>query len=452
MKLKFSSTSVLFIALASLSAWYFLYEKTYKQKRSDRDSQQSSLLPFDKDSVTELMITTKGEAPVHLKKGTGNDWILVAPLTDKADKQTVSSLLASIGSARKERVVEENPKDLSPFGLVNPELKLTVVKDLENQVELLLGSQTQVGSSVYVKLASSPPVIKTNKSLVNALTKNLFELRDKNLISLARDSATELELEFGGKKTLFLKNAEGKWMLGRASFPVDSSRWLQLENRVFGLKAKAIYSESSDPKTLALFQAPRVILKLKETPEGKKELLSISQLENKVLAKVEGRNPIYEIDPEVLKELTQPEENYRDKHLLSFDKSKVVRIKISHQGKKFDLAKEKDRWRFEPDSKELVVDPEKVESFLSNIKELKAEEFLSNQALLQITSAIELLDTNQNLLGGIELGPMNKGFTRGKSNFQKSPWNLSQKSFDKLNFKQDDFVQKKEITDDSVTH
>lgn len=459
MRFRFSSTHILLLFLAGLSAWYFLYENRYKPAQKEVKAQEESLLPFSKEAITELIISNKNEPKFHLKKGAQEEWLLIEPVADKADSLIVNQLLSSLSSSKKERTFEDVPQDLSPFGLDQPQVKIRVLKDLENQVEILLGNQTQVGSWIYAQLASDSKVIKTSKSLLTSFQKNLFDLRNKNLVSLKRDTVTEVEFEFAGKKLLFVKNSsQGNWQLGRLAAPVDSNEWSKVESKIFSLAAKAVVAETPDPELLAAFQSPRLILRLKkgaETPsEIVREKILFVQRGEKTLARVDGRFPVYEVNQGIIQDLSQTENHYRDQHLLSLEDSAVSRIKISHQGKKFEIFKDQEKWRFNPDTPENKeeVDPEKVGSFLRATKDLKAQEFLSNQATLNTTSVIEWMDSQEKVLGKVELGPLSKDWVRGKSSYQPSPWTLSKKNYQSLNLTKESFVKQKEKPNDSVTH
>lgn len=458
MRARFSSTHLLLICLAGLSAWFFLYENQYKQKQQELKTQELSLLPFEKDSITELIITQKEGPAVHLKKGSEEEWLLIEPISDQADNQTVNQLLSALDSAKNERTVEEAPKYLTPFGLDKPEVKIKAIKDLNNQVELLLGIPTQVGAGLYAKLASDSKVIKTTKSLTTSFQKTLFELRNKKLISLKRNLVSEIELEFAGKKVFFVKDSStGNWQLGRLGAPVKLTQWSKVENKIFNLSAQAVFAESPDEALSTLFQNARLILNLKvnsnDPVKALKEKVLLVEQSGKTLAQVEGRSPIYELSKGLIQELSQPEETYRDKHILAFEQNSISRIKFSHQGKKFELLKDQDKWRFDPavDPNE-VVDSNKVDNFLRETKEVQVQEFLSRQASLQTTSAIEFLDAQEKVMGRIELGSSQKDLVRGKSSYQPSPWTLSKKTFGTLKLVKEDFIKQKEKPNDSVTH
>lgn len=458
MRARFSSTHLLLICLAGLSAWFFLYENQYKQKQQDRKTQETSLVPFEKDSITELLITNKEGRSVHLKKGNAEEWLLIEPINDKADSQTVNQLLLALSTAKNERTVEEAPKDLTPFGLEKPELKIKAIKDLNNQVELLLGTPTQVGAGLYAKLAKDSKVIKTTKSLNTSFQKTLFELRNKKLITLKKTSVSEIELEFAGKKVLFVKDSStGNWQLGRLGAPVEPAEWSKVENKIFNLSAQAVFAESPDKALSALFQNVRLILNLKvnsnDPAKALKEKVLLVEQSGKTLAQVEGRSPVYELSKGLIEELSQPEDAYRDKHVLAIEKNSVSRIKISHQGKKFEILKDQEKWRFDPTADpHEVVDSNKVDGLLSATKELQAQAFLPRQASLQISSVIEFFDAQEKVMGTIELGSSNKDLVRGKSSYQPGPWTLSKKTYGTLKLVKEDFVKQKEKPDDSVTH
>lgn len=457
MKARFSSTTALLLVLAGVSAWYFGYEQSYKLKLSESESLESSLLPFKKTSITELIIHPKKGEPIHLKRGNAQeDWSIISPVSDKADQPVISSLVDTLTASKKDRVIQDAPSDLKPFGLSEPSFKLAIIQDLEHQVELLFGDSTQVGSGVYFKFASKPSVLKTNKGLLTAFQKNLFELRNKQLLSLASQALNEIKIETSGKQVIFKKDSQSNWTVGgpgsMPSFRVDVPNFSKLESQLSGLKAKAVFSESLQKDMIRLFESPQVFITLSSADVSSREELRFISFQDKLLVKAEGRNPVYEIDKSLLTSFSLPEDHYREKQILRFDRKLVSTIRISHQGKTFKMVKDKDQWRFEPPTKEQTLDPDKVDKLMDSVQDLQLKEFLSDKAQLKLVSVIEFLDSNQQLIGKLELGAIAKGLVRGKSSYQKLPWNMVQEILGLLDLKQTDFVKQKEKADESVTH
>lgn len=442
MKIKFSSTTLLILALVLSSTWYFLYEKRFKVSQQTEADQSKRLVGWSGPEIQELEVNRAEGESLKLKRS-GSEWLITSPVSDSADLGVVNSLLTQLTGAEIERTVEEAPQNLEPFGLQNPTLIIKVIKDANQTKEIRLGGQTQVGYSTYAKLSDSPKVLKINRSLPTSFEKSVFELRNKKLVSIPRSEIKEVEIAQSGGQFVVSKTSEEKWLLTRDGHPVDSTAWSKFLGNVSELKALAVASETADLSTYGL-TAPQVILQVSSAKaEAPKEKVLISARSGKVFAKREEKPFVYELDKTVLTELNRSEADFRDLHLTSFNRELVHKIKIQKGSSQTELKKEGADWVLADSKPNEKVDLNKVEKFLGSLLSLKSSAPANIASIAKPSVVIELFETvnsNDVLVGKMEFLKVSNTEVRGKSNYLPVGWKIPASELQNIELGRENFL------------
>ncbi|NBX75887.1 MAG: DUF4340 domain-containing protein [Proteobacteria bacterium] len=442
MKARLSTTSLLFLFLSGLTAWYVVYEKQIRVKRVTDESSSKRLLQFKKDEIQEIEITHSSDSSFKLKRS-GDEWLLTSPVEDLADSGVINSLLTTLTSSEQERIVEDDPKNLEVFGLEKPTLIIRVAKDANTTQEIFVGSQTQVGFSVYVRTSASQQVSKVNRSLLSSFQKSLFELRNKNLVTIKKSDLKEVEIHNSSGQIVVNRNAEDKWILGRDGSAVDTAEWGKTLNTLIDLKATNIASEKAE---LAAYRLDKPAVKTWLSAGHEKAKLGIffSQTQGKVFAKRDDKPLIYEVDKNVLRELSKSAVTLKDLHLVNFNRFAVNRIKISRGNGFIELKKEGPVWTFTDVKSERKLDPGKVEKFLTQLQDSKITRFTDAKKDKNPALIIELFEKQEEKdvsVARVEFAPRKTEDVVGVSNHLIGSWVLSQEGFKQLNLVQEDFLE-----------
>ena len=252
MKKSFTTTLVLAGTLGVLLLWYFFYEQSVRPNRQKAEEKAKHVVQLDQNAIVEIEIERskdladnkntkdKGKTPeikpttpgafekIKLKKS-GSDWHLVEPVEDEADNSNVQSLVSTIATTESDRTVEENPKDLEPFGLKSPVIKIRIRRDAATPVtQINIGRDTPVGYSVYAQIGGKPSVILAGKAIKTTFSKSLLDLRNKKVTSVPRSEASEIEIQNQHETFLVKKDKNDNWMLARTNIPTESSSGTRL--------------------------------------------------------------------------------------------------------------------------------------------------------------------------------------------------------------------------------
>jgi len=442
MKPKLSSTSLLLLLLLGLGSWYFLYEKKFRVEKQKKEEVSSKLIPYTPEEIQELEIIYPGDPAISLKRA-GQTWLITAPVEDEADSSIVTSLVSSLTNAKEERLIEETPSQLEPFGLDKPQLTLKISKDATSQEVLKFGSQTQVGFGVYAQSASKPKIIKTSKSLLTAFQKSLFELRNKQLVSLSSPQLKEVEFQGPQGRFLVNRSEEGKWFVQGS--PVNEIRWNRALSDLTQLKAKAIAAEKETPNSFGL-EKPSLKIWISEGSDKPRKGLWFSQVKGKIFAKRDDKPIVYELEKNALDSLSSSISELKDDHVLALNRFSVGKILITKSDGQLQLTKEGTLWKFADSKPDEKVDPGKVESYLTQLQDLTAKKVDGMQPAGNLPAylSIEIFENKDNQfqsIGKIELGKPANQFAKGKSSYLPHPWLIPTSSFQELEKTRSDFLE-----------
>lgn len=467
MKKTFTSTLIMLGLLVGLSAWYVLYEQQYRPKQKEVEDGDKKLISLSSDQITEIKIeklknppvdgtstpTTPSQYEVIEIKRTGKEWSIVAPVQTLGDSIAINSLVSAACDAKQERIVEDNAKDLTAYGLQNPVLKISLKKEANSPTqELWLGNNTPVAYSLYAKISGSTKVFKTSRSLNSSLDKDLFALRDKNVLALNRSEIIEVEIENPKENIVLTKDSSStkdNWILSRENMPADSLEWNKTLMSLVDLKATKIASEKATQ--LADFGLSRPLAKVIFTLNDKKrQTLLVGKSKGALFAQREGLETIFEIDKTIEEKLSVPSVQYRDKHLAKFDRYSISKIKLETSKESWEVKKsEGDKWNF-GDDQNSVIDNTQIDSLLTRLQDIQINKFSarsSNSATSNAFLKISLFEKNNNVdkeVVQVNLSKKVGNQIQGTRSGLTAAFEISKEDFDKLNISKQSLLKRDE--------
>ena len=186
-------------------------------KKQVKDLRDKTVIAFDDAEVQKLALSHEQSAIVVEREGAGDRWTITAPARYPADGAEMRALLASIRGLRADDFVSEDAgTDLAQYGLVSPQLTLSVWlgKD-QAQKTLLIGSTHEEAQkkTLYAKRAERPTVYTVPDYALKNLDKGLGALRDKTVLAFEKEKATKLVVTRKDGAGFTLAKREGSWHL-----------------------------------------------------------------------------------------------------------------------------------------------------------------------------------------------------------------------------------------------
>lgn len=209
------SLLVLLVIALGLGAYiYFVERDRDPAADSAREDAFTSVSPAD---ITELTIRNSSGETTTLRRA-GETWGVAAPVEAPADVATVESILSSLSTLGIDRVVDENPTALDPYGLVPPRIDVSFTT-AGGTHRLALGNTTPTSSGVYARIDDNPRLVLVAAFLESTFNRTTFDLRDRRVVDVERDTVERISIAPRSGAAIELRRDGVNW---RLSAPVDA--------------------------------------------------------------------------------------------------------------------------------------------------------------------------------------------------------------------------------------
>jgi hypothetical protein len=370
--MKFKGTAVMMVAFFSLGMYYFLIDLPVEKRKTQEKEIAEKILPLEIENVSELSLIKKDQT-ITLQKNTDNIWKLSKPLETTVDNSEAESFLTEIHSLKKFRVVENNPKNLSHYGLDTPAFKIHI-KFIDGKEEtILLGDDSPMGGKIYLKLKSNSSVLLAATSK-NNFDKSVYYFRDKTIFNFSSGSIIKIQIKRKEHSLDLVREKKEEWKVSRKN-RADKDIVLAFLRAIQFSRVKEFVNEK--PDSLEPFGLTKPSTTLILTDEKKTNYaIDIGVTEKGTYAKKHNAPGIFKVDTKFQNTLKKRDFDFLLKTLFEFKEKNVTEINIQ-SNKKTVIAKkiDKDNWLINS-PKETPADMATIRSLLFDLKEAKITEFI----------------------------------------------------------------------------
>ena len=373
----------LLVILLALGAYLYFVES----KREPGDAERrDKVFAVEAAAIDEISVKSESGERTTLRKS-GDDWQMVEPVATTPDSAEVSGLTTNLANLEVQEVIDENPADLAEYGLATPRVELTF-KSGGQERRLLIGRKTPPGTDLYAKLGDQPRVFLISSYLDSTFNKNTFDLRDKTVLKVERDSIDALAISTPERTVRFTK-ADAEW---RLSEPVDaradSNTVNGIVSRLDTLQMKSI--AAADPKELAEYglDKPAATVQIGSGSSQATLLIGKPAGEGVVFAKDQSRPAVVTIESTLLDDIKKEPGAFRQQDLFDARAFNATHLEIVRNGETLAFEKttvknkdgqDEEKWRqVAPAAQD--VDRTKLENLLSAITQARASSFVESTA------------------------------------------------------------------------
>ncbi len=350
-----------------------------------------------------VMVQEKKSVPTHFTLvKSGNDWQLQEPVHDSADPDKLKTLLTAVPDIWAEKFVENPDKDLTQYGLKDPEQTVQVTKANGEAMTLLIGKQSReekrttmksappfgppqpphpetiVDKYRYAKLKDNDQVFEIRDAKLKDIFLPLSTLRDAHLARFSSFDAQRLEINHDGQDILLEKDKTG-WKLKKpVEADAEGSKVTELLDKLYA-------------KTYGLDKpADTIQVKIEESKgEGEQKTTKTKNYKfilgkrdaakSKMYVRVEGFDRINAVEDSGGKLVDRPVLAYRNKRVLDFLTGDLAKIDIQRPGEKFSLEQVKDAWQLTTPVK-VEAEQAAVNKLAGDLGRMEAIDFIANEA------------------------------------------------------------------------
>jgi len=315
-----------------------------------------------------------------LERKAGEPWAITKPVGAVADQTSANNLARAIAECRITKTVEEKADDLAPFGLDKPQVVVTITDTKGKSLPaLVVGKNTPVGFSAYLKYADKPEIMLTSSAFSTGMNKTLDQMRDRELMSFKLDEVQKLVITHDDGSQITIDRDGDKWKISKpAVYDADPTQVRQVLTTLGDSKVADFITDAPSNAAQYGLEKPHLVATVYLAKGGAQEslLFGFKQKESGkdgIYVRRGERAPIYTVAPWVMSGVDKSVLNLRDKTVLTFDPSKVETITLNPLDKPEFVIKRAagGKWNLTADGKSSPADTAVVERFMDQIRDLK---------------------------------------------------------------------------------
>ncbi len=367
------STVVLLIVLGGLGGYIYFVDAN--RDPAALDAKPRVFAELSAADIEEMQI--RGDAgETSTVRRVGENWGLLEPGAADADTGVVGTVTSNLASLEVQRVVDEQPADLTQYGL--EPARIDVAFRLEGQQDfehLLVGEQTPTGGDLFAKRPDETRVFLISSFLESIFNKTAFDLRDKAVLKFERDMADGVELLGTSTRLQFAKSG-ASW---RIVEPIAArADYAAVEGLITSLSSthmrRIVAPETSDPREYGL---DRPILTATVAGEDSSASLLIGDQDvGERFARDAGRPEVFTVEESLLTDLSKGVSEYRRKDIFDARSFTATRLETRRGDETRTLERpstdDDATWR---DAADQDVDITVVDDLLAKLSRLRAEAF-----------------------------------------------------------------------------
>jgi hypothetical protein len=377
--MKFGKILIYLAVLVALALYVYLIEIKHKGEQKAQEEKASQLLDLKKENVTSITLKSKERGLIEATK-IGDDWLLTAPLKTKADKHAIDTLIHSIVTGKREKLLKDKVSDWTEYGLADPKFVIELgAKDQKSSVSF--GELNPAKASYYVRVSERPELYLVADTLKNSLDKTPFDLRDKTVVALVATDVDQIVYALKDQEIQLKREGPDKWTLVKPEKMRLKSSLVNSDLRsLTNLTAQDIIDQPQkegdpygldNPEISILLSGDKRRLELQVgKPVEKKD--KAPTLTPDRYARVKGNDTVYVITGLPIKNLHMDPEKLRDRSLMTFDPANVEKLEVGLDDKKWVAIRGKDnKWDLEEPQKKKGMDTWLVSRLLWDFKDLE---------------------------------------------------------------------------------
>ncbi|MBQ27794.1 MAG: hypothetical protein CMH81_06610 [Nitrospiraceae bacterium] len=349
-----------------LLALLYLYAVEFPDahRKAEEEKRAKQLVSFQSDDVRSMTLQYRDQDAINLEKRPGGQWWLMKPGLYRADHTEVEDIIRDLALANVVRIINESGNDLGDYGLVPPQLTLSLtLKDRDEQ--LLIGEKGPISSQLYFKRTSEPQVYLTNLPDRDILAKTPYLLRRKELFEVDRENVDRLRLEYQTGMVSLFKTAHTWFLDAPIEFLADQSEIGALLFQIENLKAGKFIDDVEEQKRIrAQFGVPQLVIHLQANnrPHAVKFFASANDSEW-IYAATTPDFPVFLVSRAAIQGIPNTLFAFRNKHLVVVDRSLVTHLALTTPDQQLVLP-------LEPAEQPM---PHPVREFMNRVLSIQAE-------------------------------------------------------------------------------
>ena len=250
------------------------------------------IINFKEGDVTRIDIQRGETQKITLAKLDSGDWQVAETPVLPGDSGIIGSLVTSVSTLNSERIVEDKPADLTPYGLAKPAIEAEISTKDGKGSKLLLGDNTPTGSGTFAMIEGDPRLFTVNSSIKTNLDKAPADFASKNVFQFGYDFPQKAVIRIDAK-TYTITFAGDDWKLDGTK--MDATSVQSVIARIRDLAGTSFVSSG--------FGKPVIEFTVTEKDGKTIEHAELSKSGNDYIARHDGRPAMYVVSSSMIADL-----------------------------------------------------------------------------------------------------------------------------------------------------
>lgn len=324
--------------------------------------------------IKEIDLKKRDGTTVVLQNQNGK-WAITAPEALPADQDAASGVASALSPVTADNVVENNPKDLSQYGLNNPSLTVTIGEKNGKTQQLLFGDDVPAGSLVYARSGSDPKVYAVSSGVKTSLDKSANDLRDKRLLTFDTNRLTRLELASAKSAIEFGKDNQNEWQILKPQpYRADSFQVEELLRKLTDAKMDLSASADDTKKVAAAYASGQPVATVTVSDAAGTQSLQIHKNKDDYYASSSVVKGVYKVSSDLGKEVEKPLDEFRNKKIFDFGFTDPIKIDLQQGGSDKVYVRSGSDWKLS----NQTMDAGSIQGVIDKLRDLSATKFVTS--------------------------------------------------------------------------
>lgn len=377
------SLLLMLVVAVGLGAYIYFVELKRDPAADTAATPREKVFTIATGTIEEVEITN---ASSQLTRAARKDstWSLVAPEAVEADATEVGTVVSSLESLERTKVIDENPSSIGQFGLEPARIRVAfkAAGDAAPRV-LLIGNKTPTGGDLYAKVGGVPTVFLIGAYLEDTFNRKPFDLREKTALKFTREDVSMITLAQGAARVALARTGS-EWRLSSPTGArADSATVDGLISQLGQARMTGIAAPEASVAALKEhgLDKPQVVVTIGAGSAKAELAIGGKEDDSHFFARDLSRPIIFSVDRSLLDALTKKADDFRVKDVFAYRSFTALGLDVTADGQAYTYAKKKaegenslEKW-WQTAPAEKAVDAAKFDDFLMTLSNLRAENF-----------------------------------------------------------------------------
>jgi hypothetical protein len=374
MKLRGLIIAVIVLAALTGALYWSNHHKPEESPDAAADA-PPKILQLNPADISRFELKRKSGEDVTLQKDSAGKWQMTSPAPFKVDQAAVTSLLGTFSILNGNRMVDDKPTNLVPYGLSPPVLEADLTEKNNAVRKLLIGTEAPTGNAVYVKTDADPSVYTMPSYNKTSIDKTADDLRDKRLLGVEPEKISQVDLLAKNQDIEFARTKDGWQIVKPKPERADSDQVDEFVRKLTEARMD-LGDPTADPKKLAsAFAAGTPVATARITDASGTKELQVRKNKDDYYAKSSAVDGIYKVASDLGQSLDKSVDDFRNKKLFDFGFNDPNKVEIYDGSQAYYLSKGGEDW-WSADGKKW--DANAAQTVIDDLRNLAAAKFVES--------------------------------------------------------------------------